>query len=383
MIKNKNSAALFKLKPTNAYPFIPLWILMCFFFIVGCQEKNETTQPVFQSLTESVYASAIIQPKDLYKVYPNVNGVMEAILIEENQMVQKGEKIAQIKNSLPQINLEKAQLNTQLATQNHDQSTIILQSIQDEIQYAQLQVKSDSINYFRQKKLWAQNIGSQAEFDKRELAFEFSKNKLLALKNSYQRTQTEIDNQLVTQIQLAKSNFKSSKVSKQDFEIQTNMTGRVYEVFKKAGESITVQEPLATVGNANVFVIEMEIDEVDIARLQVGQKVLLNLDAYGQEIYEASISKIYPQKKLRTQTFLVEGIFKKQPTQLYSGLSGEANIIISEKEKIMTIPLNYLIENDKVKTEEGLLSVKTGMRNMEKIEIIAGIDTSTILSKPE
>ena len=383
MQKNKIAPADRSLKPTYLRWFFTPSILAMFFSITACQEEKETIKPRFQPLTESVYASVTIQPKALYKVYSNTNGVIKEILVAENQLVQKGEKIAQIRNNLPKINLEKAQLNTQLATQNYNQKAILLQGIEDEIQYAQLQVKSDSINYFRQKKIWEQNIGSAAEFDKRKLAFEFSKSKLVSLKNAYQSAQTEINNQLNTQIQLAKSNLSASKISKQDFEIQSNIKGKVYEVFKNAGESITVQEPLATIGNADDFVIEMEIDEVDIARLQVGQKILLNLDAYGQENYEAYISKIFPQKKLRTQTFKVEGIFKNQPTKLYSGLSGEANIIIDQKEKVLTIPLDYLIGNDQVNTAEGILTIKTGVRNMSTIEIIAGIDTSTVILKPE
>lgn len=359
-------------------------ILFGLLFIgTGCEEKQEKIKPQFQALTESVYASVTVLPEGLYQVYPSANGVIEAMMVEENQIVTKGEKVAQIKNTLPQVNIEKAQLNTRLATQNYERQTDVLQSIEDEIQAAQLKLQTDSLNYYRQKKLWNQNIGSQVQFENKKLAYELSVNTLLALRNAYRRNKSEMKNQLATQVKLAESSLKSSKVSNNDFVIRSNIYGKVYEVFKNTGESVLVQEPLATIGAANQFIIEMEVDEVDIAQLQIGQKVLLNLDAYSQEVFEANISKIYPKKEVRTQTFKVESIFRNPPQRLYAGLSGEANIIISQKEKIMTIPLSYLWENNKVKTEDGLISIKTGLRDMEKVEVISGIDTNTYLIKPE
>ena len=40
------------------------------------------------------------------------------------------------------------------------------------------------------------------------------------------------------------------------------------------------------------------------------------------------------------------------PNVLYPGLSGEANIIIAKKENVLTIPKEYLIDGNKVKTDK-------------------------------
>ena len=110
--------------------------------------------------------------------------------------------------------------------------------------------------------------------------------------------------------------------------------------------------------------------------------LLVTLDAYGGDVFEASIIKIYPQKDIKTQTFRIEGLFNQPPKALYAGLSGEANIILSEKKRTMIIPLEYLMENNKVITERGELDVIVGLKNMESVEIISGIDTATIILKP-
>jgi len=42
-----------------------------------------------------------------------------------------------------------------------------------------------------------------------------------------------------------------------------------------------------------------------------------------------------------------------------------------------------LIDNDKVKTDEGIVTVKTGAQNMDAIEILSGINKDTYIYKPD
>jgi len=140
---------------------------------------------------------------------------------------------------------------------------------------------------------------------------------------------------------------------------------------------------LANIGSSNVFIIELLIDEVDIVKLQLKQKVLITLDAYSDEVFEARVDKIYPKKNERTQTFKVEAIFDNPPKVLYPGLAGEANIVVSERENVLTIPLEYLIDGNSVQTGEGLKEIEIGNKNLREVEILSGIDEQTKIYKPE
>ena len=92
---------------------------------------------------------------------------------------------------------------------------------------------------------------------------------------------------------------------------------------------------------------------------------------------------MYPKKDERNQTFKIEAYFDTVPDVLYPGLSGEANIIVAKKENALTIPVEYLFEKSKVKTEDGIKNVKTGLQNMEYIEILSGITENTYIYKTE
>ena len=192
----------------------------------------------------------------------------------------------------------------------------------------------------------------------------------------------ETKNELRTAVKLTQNNFNTASIARDDFTVTSKMDGKVYSLFKEPGEIITSMEPIATIGSANRFVIKLLVDEVDIVRIHNAQEVLIDLEAYADTIFKAQVSKIYPKKDERNQTFTVEAIFIDPPEVLYPGLSGEANIIIAKKETVLTIPKAYLIDNDKVKTDEGIVTVKTGLQNMDAIEILSGINKDTYIYKP-
>lgn len=350
----------------------------CLFLWFSCDQKDETIFPTKTRLTESVYSSVTIQPDSLYQAYAAVNGILDRNLVEEGDSVSPGTPLLQIINNAPKLNTENARFALQMAIENYGGSAGILKSLQDEVFSAELALKNDSINYFRQKKLWEQNIGSQVQFENRKLSYDLSRNKLNLLKNNYQRTEKE----LLTILQQAKNNLRTSEIFTEDFTVTSKIDGKVYALYKNPGEIVNTMEPLAAVGSANDFIIELLVDEVDIVKINVGQKTLVTLDAYGTEVFEAQISKIYPKKDERSQTFKVEAVFKNPPPQLYPGLAGEGNIIIAEKKDVLTIPREYLINNKQVQTEDGLRKITPGIKNLERVEILDGIDENTRIIKP-
>lgn len=347
--------------------------------LYSCGNKEEKVYPKRTAMTESVYASVTVQPDSLYQAYAAVAGILDEILVEEGDWVQKGTPLFQITNTAPKLNADNARLNLRLARDNYKGSSAVLSALEDEIQSAELTLKNDSINYFRQKKLWEQNIGSKVQFENKKLAYELAVNNLRLLKNRYERTR----NELSTQLQQAQNNYKTAKANTADFTITSKIDGKIYALFKEPGEIVTTMEPLASIGSNNVFVIEMLVDEVDIVKLAKGQKVLITLDAYQNEVFEAKVNKIYPRKDERSQTFKVEALFKTPPITLYPGLAGEGNILIAQKDDVLTLPKSYLINENKVRTEDGFVTVKIGLQNLEKVEILEGIDASTQILKPE
>ena len=347
-------------------------------FLYSCKKEEQIT-PKRLAMTESIYSSVTIQPDSVYQVYAVISGILEKKFVEEGNLVVKNQSLFQVTNTAPELNTRNAKLALDLAINNYSGSITLLEEIKEEINAAKLKLKSDSINYVREKKLFEKNIVAKIDFEAKQLNYDLAKNNLNMLQSKLNRTK----NELLINVKQSKNNYNTSLVSTKDYTVKSNITGKVYAIDRKIGELIKTVEPIATLGSATDFIIRMLVDEVDIVKVSKNQEVIITLDAYKGQVFTAKVKRILPKKDERNQTFTVEAIFDNQPKVLYPGLSGEGNIVIAKRENVLTIPTDYLLEDDKVRTKEGLVSIKTGLRNMDFVEVISGISEKTILYKSE
>ncbi len=154
----------------------------------------------------------------------------------------------------------------------------------------------------------------------------------------------------------------------------------IFKTMKEPGELIRRGEVIAVVGKKDDFYLELNVDELDIGKVQKKQKVLVKIDAYPNKIFNAEISHIYPMINKQQQSVRVDATMNEPLPGWFSGLALEANIIIREKENAMVIPKTKLLAGDSVwvESKDGRrkVKVKTGIETLDEIEILTGIDTS-------
>jgi HlyD family secretion protein len=156
----------------------------------------------------------------------------------------------------------------------------------------------------------------------------------------------------------------------------------VYSLLKEKGEMVNTQSVIAIVGDANDFILELQVDEYDIAKIKIGQKVFINMDSYKGQVFEAKVSKINPIMNERSKSFLIEAVFTTKPPTLYPNLTTEANIVIQTKENALTIPRAYLIDEAYVLLENNQkVKVETGLKDYQKVEILRGVTANTVIYK--
>jgi hypothetical protein len=86
----------------------------------------------------------------------------------------------------------------------------------------------------------------------------------------------------------------------------------------------------------------------------------------------------------RSKSFSVEAVFLTQPPVLYPNLTAEANIVIQEKKRALTIPVNYLVNDSTVLISKNKTRVvKTGLKDYQKVEILNGLTAGDIIYKPQ
>jgi multidrug efflux pump subunit AcrA (membrane-fusion protein) len=107
------------------------------------------------------------------------------------------------------------------------------------------------------------------------------------------------------------------------------------------------------------------------------------MDSYKGKVFEAKVNKIYPMMNERSRSFKVDADFVTQPPTLYPSLTAETNVLIRIKEKALTIPKNYLLDNVFVLMKNNeRRRVTVGLQNYEKVEILSGLTVDDIIINP-
>ena len=347
------------------------------YFFSSCGKKTESTTPVIEKITESVYASGIIKSRNQYQVYSTVTGLLQEIYVQEGDSVNMNDSILRIQNISSDLNRANAKLAADLAGFNANGDK--LNELKVNIEFASSKMKNDSAMFARQQSLWSQQIGTKNELEQRELAF---KNSVANYRAALYRL-NDAKKQLETNALQALNNLEISNSQAGDFILKSKYKGRVYSILKEKGELVSPQSPIAVIGDASDFEIQLLVDEYDITRVKPGQKVMISLDSYKGKVYEATVSKIDPIMNERTRTFRITAEFILKPEVLYPNLTAEANIIIQSKEKALLIPRNFLIGDSLIINEKKeKVRVKTGLMDYNKAEILSGISVGEKIIKP-
>lgn len=362
----------------NTYNLNHLAILLLLGFLaVGCKKQAEKTQPVTERISESVYASGIVKSKNQYQVFSTVGGLIQQILVKEGDMVKKGDPLFVIQSESSKLNAENAKLSADFAEASTRGDR--LNELKSSLETAKSKLLNDSILMMRQRGLWAQQIGSKMELEQRELAYTSSVNTYEGVMARYR----DLQKQLRFAAQQSQKLLSISQNVAKDYIIRSQTDGRVYSISKELGETVNIQSPVAVIGAADDFTVELQVDENDIVRIEKDRRTLLSLDSYKGRVFEAKITKIDPIMNERSRTFAVEAEFNEKPPVLYPNLTVEANIIIQEKANVMTIPRDYLIGDSLVMLEnKSTRKVKTGLKDYRKVEILEGLQASETILKP-
>lgn len=352
-------------------------LLVCIGFCSCMRSEPERTTPVIRDITESVYASGNIKALNQYEAFAPNSGPIQEIFVQEGDLVKVGTPILAIYNEREKLNRENAELAQSFAGYQQNQSK--LRDLQLAIDLAKSKLLNDSLLYVRQQNLWKQSIGTKMELDQRRLAFESAQNNYQSSLLRYQDVKREIE----FNSRSASKSAAISRVLESDFVLKSQINGRVYSLPKEKGEMVNPQTVVAVLGDATEFIMELQVDEYDIATVHLGQQVLISMDSYKGAVFEGKVTKIYPLMDTRTKSFNVEAVFTKLPTSLYPNLSLEANILTSTSKDALVIPRNYLIGDSQViLASEDTVSVMVGIRNFEYAQILEGIDEDTKLIKP-
>lgn len=356
------------------------WLLFGLSFIVisACKKHTDTTKPFTQDISESVYASGIIKSKDQYFLTSTVSGLISKIFVHAGDTVKAGQEILAISNIPSELMRQNAELSAMYNDFKANQGK--LDELKLNMDFSKTKMLNDSVLYTRQKNLWEQKIGSKVEFEQKELNYKSSKTNYQSSVLKY----ADFKRQLLLLSEQTKNNLKINAKQASDYIIKSDIDGVLYELTKETGELTLPQNVLGVVGDASQFLIELQVDESDILKVQLQQQVLLSIESSKDSIYTGKVSKINPYMNEKTKTFTVEATFETKPKRLYPNTTLEANIVVNSKKNALLIPRQYLLDNDSVMLSSNKkVKVITGLKDYQNVEILNGLKSTDEIVIPK
>ncbi len=359
-----------------------LAIISVSFLFVSCRKDSTTIHPEIRSVVEAVYATGYIAPNDEYKVYAQQDGIITAVHKNEGDTITKGDVLCDLDNDVQNAKLAASEQSYDLALLNASPASPILQELRNAMSNARTKMTDDSVNYARYSRLFAEKAISSAEYEKVSLRFTTSKKEYEMSKQRFEQTQQRLRNEM----DAVKVQKITAQKDKNNVRIISDIDGMIYELYKKRGESVRKNDAIALLGSRSHIYAQLYVDENDVGKIAIGQKVAVSLDSYNGKIFDAVITKIYPILQKQNQTIRVDAEFITSPPTGIVALSAEANIIIRSNPKALTIPRSYLKGKDSViidnNGEKVTKHIKIGAQNFDYVEVLSGIHSSTLIVKP-
>lgn len=139
---------------------------------------------------------------------------------------------------------------------------------------------------------------------------------------------------------------------------------------------------LLQLGDISEFVVEAEIDESDVGRVERGSEALISFYAIDGKIFEATVTDVATGANRERGTFDVTLALHEEIASLRPGVSAEVNIITERVEDALLVP-NAAIDHEGLWRVDNrrvtFVSPSWGIRGATHTQILDGLDEGDVV----
>lgn len=213
-----------------------------------------------------------------------------------------------------------------------------------------------------------------------------SETEITKQRRSYKAVEIKVENDKINSQSALNGYINSLKVKRRIVEkmtIKAQFDGIVSAVFVHPGALINANTSLATLITVN-RVVEAKISQENFAGIALGQSAIVRFLGTEDEIFDARTVKIMPTAEAETQRYIVhlDVNVKGRNELLVPGLTGEASIVVGERDAMALVPRRAVFGNGVYVIEEGRVKrrkVELGYVSLNIVEVIKGLKTGELV----
>ena len=290
----------------------------------GSKPKDEEESPFrlgktqSETLQVSVREVGVVDPEVKVDVKSTVSGRVLGLEVKEGDLVRKGQVLATVE---PDVNQAQT-----------------LSDVKSAVSTGELRLRDAERTLAAQSRLFQGGlIGSEALRD-HQMTRDLAADSLTAAKTRYQIVEARgipISGDATTQIARVTSPMAGVIIAR-NTELGETVTSGV--------SSFNAGTVIYTVADLDSLLIKVNLNEVDIAKVHVGQPVRVTLDAYPQKIFDGKVRFVAPAAKIvdKIKVFEVEVALDQLDPSFRTGMSANVEILGERRDDALSIPLEAL-----------------------------------------
>ena len=163
--------------------------------------------------------------------------------------------------------------------------------------------------------------------------------------------------------------------------ITAPITGVITDKLVEAGDVVGAQSRLFSLADLSTMVVPLQVSELDVVSLSVGNTVQVGLDAFPERELQGTIRRIFPGADPSTRLVPVEVALEGDSAHLARpGFLARVTFALGERRNVLLVPASAIVgggQNQAVfVVEEGLAhrrEVSTGLISKGQVEILTGL----------
>ena len=362
-------------KKRKIWPYVLIGLLVVLFAVPaisrrqasGPEKIDETLVVTLKrgELAIEIVETGKVQPREKVEVKSKVAGQVEKVLVDEGQQVKKGQLLLRLDPTDYRRDVARCEADVAQAKNGLEYATMMLD---------------------RKKRGLAERGVAQMDVDVAE-------NDLKVKKVS---------------LQIAQVALSAAEDRLRYTQIGSPMDGTVIQRGIQPGEVVTpgVQatfegKPLLTVADLSTLVVKADFNQIDVARIELGQKVSLTLDALPGRTFTGKVTRVAPAstqpKGKEIEVFPIEATVEGDAKGVRPGMTADLRVHLDRKSNVLALPIEAVVkdkdsgksfvtkvlsmEGGKAKTDK--VEVKVGAKNDREVEIAEGLkEGDRVLIKP-
>jgi RND family efflux transporter MFP subunit len=289
------------------------------------EEPVQTVEVKTGEIKSVISASGTLEGTDSADLRFKISGKLNQITVKPGEKVEKGDLIASLDTQDLSINLQQAR-NTFIA------KDATAKRVEDDVKE-----NENDENFTQQEERTAAQKARDNAFD----------------------------------------DIKAAQRAFQDAYIYAPLSGIVTKADPNVGQIVSAADVIAQIVDESEYVFEAEVDESDLGQIQLGQAADITLNSYPDQTFKASVSKITPTTETTDSggtVVIVKLALGKPAINFVSGINGQAEIITNQKNDVLIIPLEALMENEQSSSSNDEVYIKKG-DTFEKVKVETGIQS--------